>query len=70
MEVIVLELDRGLSVLTGINKCSRKNKLSEAQSLLALLICSVYKGEKKINVNETMNSYTTEIIDSEIEMYT
>ena len=41
MEVTVLDVDKGLSALTGISKCSLKNKLSEAQSLFTLRICSV-----------------------------
>lgn len=38
-----LHTEAGLSALTGISKCSRKNKLSDAHNLLTLLICSVCK---------------------------
>lgn len=64
MEVVALELlDKGLSVLTGMSRYSLKNKLSEAQSLFALLICSVCK---KKNTRYFLNfffNFITQFID-------
>jgi len=45
-----LQTEAGLSALTGISKCSRRNKLSEAHNLLILLICSVCKNKNKISI--------------------
>lgn len=42
VELTKLEsVEYGLSALMGINKCSLRNKLSEAHNLLARRICSV-----------------------------
>jgi len=51
------EVDKGLSVGIGIRRCSRKNKLSEAQSLFTLRICSVCKIDETFQHDSCENNF-------------